>query len=367
MEAVKGSADLEMEVLKEGLCTSCGACVSICPYIKVVRDRVAVIEPCGIEEGKCYEFCPRTTTDMDALDRMVFGKERSDSSLGSYISIEMAQAKDSEIRRRAQYGGVVSALMTYAVQSGEIGTAVVTRPFDRDLMPSSVVAKGRDEVLGCAGSNYVPSATLATLNRLLKQQPDSIGVVGLPCQILALRKMQASRHDSSAKGVKLAIGLFCTWALSYRGFHELLKGRVDPLSVRRLDIPPPPANTLVLDTDAGRVEISLQEVRPFIKPTCSICFDMTSEFADVSVGMVEGVEGWNTLMARTPAGQELVEKAKKHRVIETKPLRKASLEHLRDASRLKKKRALAEIVKRTGDEKNLLYLRLSDADRGKFL
>jgi coenzyme F420 hydrogenase subunit beta len=188
-------------------------------------------------------------------------------------------------------------------------------------MPSSVVAKGRDEVLGCAGSNYVPSATLATLNRLSKQQPDSIGVVGLPCQILALRKMQASRHDSSAKGVRLAIGLFCTWALSYKGFHELLKGRVDPLSVRRLDIPPPPANILALDTDAGRVEIPLQEVRPFIKPTCGICFDMTSEFADISVGMVEGVEGWNTLMARTPAGQELVEKAKKHRVIETKSLR----------------------------------------------
>jgi len=367
MKAPKGSADLEAEVLKQGLCTSCGACVSICPYIKVVKDRVAVVEPCGIEEGKCYDFCPRTTTDIAALDRAVFGKKRSDSSIGSYISIEMARAKDGKIRRRSQYGGAVSALMAYAVESGEIGTAVVTRPFGGDLMPASLVARESAEVLGCAGSNYVPAATLATLNSLLKQQADSIGVVGLPCQILALRKMQVSKHETGAKGVKLAIGLFCTWALSYKGFHEFLKARVDPSSVKRLDIPPPPANILVLDTKAGRVEVSLQDVRPFIKPTCGVCFDMTSEFADISVGMVEGMEGWNTLIVRTAEGQRLVEAAKKHGVIESKPLMKANVEHLRDASRLKKKRALAEIVKRTGDEKNLLYLRLSDADRRKIL
>jgi len=48
MTAGKGSLDLEKEVISAGLCTSCGACVNICPYVKVVRDRVAVIEHCGI-------------------------------------------------------------------------------------------------------------------------------------------------------------------------------------------------------------------------------------------------------------------------------------------------------------------------------
>jgi len=367
MEAGKGSLELEKEVLNEGLCTSCGACVEICPYIKVVKDRVAVIEPCGLAEGKCYDFCPRTPTDIAALDRRIFGQERPDSSLGSYISIEMAQARDNKIRSRAQYGGVVSALMTYAMDLGEIGAAVLTRPFDGGLMPTSVVAEESSQVLGCATSNYIASATLAGLNRVMKQQRDAIGVVGLPCQILALRKMQVSEHENGAMGVKLVIGLFCTWALSYKEFYRFLRGRLDLSLIKRLDIPPPPANILVVHTETGTMEFPLEDMRGFIKPTCGICFDMTSEFADISVGMVEGMDDWNTLMIRTPEAERLIEKARQDGIIETRPLDEARLTHLREASLQKKRRAIDDLVKRTGDERNLLYLLLSEEERRRFL
>jgi coenzyme F420 hydrogenase subunit beta len=93
---------------------------------------------------------------------------------------------------------------------------------------------------------------------------------------------------------------------------------------------------------------------------------MTSEFADVSVGMVEGIDDWNTLVVRTPAGEQLVASAKDRGMVETRPLDEDRLAHLREASLNKKKRAIAEIVKRTGDEADLLYLRLTDADRRSF-
>lgn len=367
METGKGSQNLEQEVLKAGLCTSCGACVDLCPYIKVINDRVAIIEPCGLNEGKCYDFCPRTPTKIGALRRSLFGSTRAYSPIGPYISIEMAQAKDIKVRRRAQYGGVVSALMTYAIDMEEIDAAVLTKPFNGNLMPKSTVAERSSQVLQCAGTNYVPGTTLGELNRLLKKHKEDIGIVGLPCQILALRKMQISEHEIGAERVKLAIGLFCTWALSYKGFYELLSKNVDPLSIKHIDIPPPPANIMVVDTDSSKVKIPLQEVRKFIKPTCSICFDMTSEFADISVGVVEGEEEWNTLIVRTTEGEKLVQKAKRSKVIETKPLKKANFDHLKEASQLKKKRAIEEIVKRTGDEKNLMYLYLSAAERKMFL
>ena len=349
MEAGKGSADLEQEVLSQGLCTSCGACVNICPYIEVVRDKVAVIEPCGLTEGKCYDFCPRTPTDIAALDEFVFGKMRSDYSLGPHISIEMAQAKDSEIRCRAQYGGAVSALMKYALDTGEISNAVLTRPFYSALMPTSVVAQESNQLLECAGSNYISSAILARMNEATKQGKNSIGLVGIPCQVLALRKMQAAKHETGAKGVKLVIGLFCTWALSYKGFYEFLKDKVDPSLIRRIDIPPPPADIMVLGTAGGDVRFSLDEVREFIKPTCGVCYDMTSEFADISVGMVEGIEDWNTLIVRTPAGKEFLDKVKRAGVINTRPLEQTRLDHLKEASSLKKKRAVDAIQKRTND------------------
>lgn len=367
MEAGKSSSDLEQEVFSQNLCTSCGACVNICPYIKVVRDKVAVIEPCGLTEGKCYDFCPRTLTDIASLDKSVFGKARADYSLGPYISIEMAQARDSEIRCRAQYGGVVSALIKYALDIGEISNAVLTRPFDAAMMPATLVVEESNQMAECAGSNYVSSATLAKMNEAAKQGKDSLGLVGIPCQVIALRKMQFSKHDTGAKGVKLVIGLFCTWALSYKDFSEFLKGKVDLSKVKRIDIPPPPANIMIVETSAGEVKFSLDEVRKFIRPTCGVCYDMTSEFADISVGMVEGIEDWNTLIVRTPAGKKFIDKVKKAGVLNTKPLEKARLEHLKEASSLKKKRALDAIRKRTKDKKNLLYLRLSAQEQKKFL
>jgi coenzyme F420 hydrogenase subunit beta len=368
MSAGKSSKDLEKDVLSQGLCTSCGACVNVCPYIKVVKDRVAIIEPCGLDEGKCYDFCPRTTTDIAALDRKVFGQKRTDSSLGSYISIEMAQAKDSRIRCYAQYGGVVSALMECALDTGRIDTAVLTKPFDGGLMPKSLLVEGSSEVQEFAGSNYIASAPLAILNRNTKQKKgDAIGVVGIPCQVIALRKMQASKHENEAKKVRLVIGLFCTWALTYKGLYEFLKGKVDVSHIRRFDIPPPPANTFIVETETEIERFNLDEIRKFIRTTCNVCFDMTSEFADISVGMVEGIEDWNTLIIRTPEGKKLIDKAKASGVIITKSLDKARLDHLRGASALKKRRAVAEMVRRTGDDKNLLYLKLADNERKKYL
>ena len=367
MEVGKGCLDLEKDVINEGLCTSCGACIGLCPYIKVVKDKVAVIEPCNLFEGQCYDICPRTITDIAALDQKVFGKERSDSTLGSYISIEMAQAKDSKIRNRAQYGGVVTALMKQAMDIGEIGASVLTKPFNGSLMPSLKILEQSSQVLSCAGSNYIPSATLSGLNSAAKQQNEALGIVGIPCQIVALRKMQASKHENGSKGVKLAIGLFCTWALSHKGLNEFLKEKVDVSTIKRIDIPPPPANILAVDSASGPTEFSLDEVRKSIKPTCSICFDMTSEFADISVGMVEGMADWNTLIVRTPEAEKFVEKAKADGIIETKPLDEERLAHLKEASMLKKKRAIAEIVKRTGDDSNLLYLQISDEERRSYL
>ncbi len=363
MDGGKGSTDLENEILSQGLCTSCGACVGLCPYIKVVRDKVAVIEPCSIAEGQCYDFCPRTHTDLAALNKEVFGEDRSDFSLGSHLSIEMAQAGDSSIRDRAQYGGVVSALMKYAMDQGEINASVLTIPFNGSLMPRKVVAGESSQVVGCAGSNYVSSATLAELNMVLKGKGSSIGMVGLPCQVLALRKMQASKHETAAKTVGFIVGLFCTWALSYKGITDFLKEKVDLSKVKRMDIPPPPANIMVVDTETGAEEFPLDEIREFIRPACAVCYDMTAEFADVSVGTVEGMEGWNTLIVRTPEAARLVARAREDGAITTQPLDEARLAHLREASLQKKRRAIDEVVKRTGDEKDLLYLRLSEEER----
>lgn len=191
----------------------------------------------------------------------------------------------------------------------------------------------------------------------------------MPCQVLAISKMKIEppQNRFSINNVKLVIGLFCTWALSPDGFHQFLREKLDLPGVTKFDIPPPPANRFDAYTPSGKVSFPLDQIRQFTMPACAYCLDMTSEFADISVGSVEGIEGWNTVIIRTDAGAELMETARAKGKLETANLSPENLSHLKEAALLKKKRALQEIINRSGDKKNLLYIGLSPSLVDKLL
>jgi len=356
---VKGPQELGSEVGGRLLCTLCGACVGMCPYRVAYRGRIVVLDECNISQGRCYAFCPRAPVDLDQASQRVFGVPYAADELGTLQEIVMARASDGAIRFKGQYGGTVSALMSFALREGFIDSAVLTSSDER-LLPSGTVVRDEAGVLACAGSNFVASPTLATFNREAATDVQRIGVVATPCQALALAKMRTSplENGNNIDKLKLVVGLFCTWALRYEDLVEFLQERVQVAQITRVDIPPPPANVFVVYTDSGRVPIPLDEVRRFIRPTCDFCIDMTAELADVSVGSAEGVEGWNTLIVRSGVGKELVEAARAGGAIETAPLPNGNLEHLKEAALLKKKRALRKIVDATGSTENLLYLKL---------
>ncbi|MHC1585349.1 MAG: Coenzyme F420 hydrogenase/dehydrogenase, beta subunit C-terminal domain [Candidatus Syntropharchaeia archaeon] len=325
----KGWEGLKESVIERGLCTACGACVGICPYIKTIRDRIAIIESCGLPEGRCYDFCPRTPTDFLSLDKRVFGEERSDFSLGPNKEIFLARAMDEEVRTRSQYGGTVSSLLIHALESGFIEGAVLT---SEDSKP--FLATDREGILRCAGTKYTACPTLSGVNAA--KEIEKLGFVGTPCQVIAARKMGLCEDG---KKIELIIGLFCMWSLSYDDFYSYLKEKIDLSSIRKLDIP---VDGFVIYTERETKKFPLEDVKQFIRPACNICFDMTSEYADISVGSVEGIEDWNTVIVRTIKGEKLIEKAKKDGIIETRAIEPERLEHLREASLNKKKKALNE-------------------------
>jgi coenzyme F420 hydrogenase subunit beta len=157
--------------------------------------------------------------------------------------------------------------------------------------------------------------------------------------------------------VTLIVGLFCTWALTYEPFMKYLKARVNGASIRKLDITPPPERLLkVITSDDHAWDVSIDEIRPFIRKTCGICLDMTSELSDLSVGTVEGIEGWNTVITRSDLGEEILSRAEAAGVIESRPLPEENLRHLKEASLLKKKRALLTLKERGELEKGYIIL-----------
>jgi coenzyme F420-reducing hydrogenase beta subunit len=75
-----------------------------------------------------------------------------------------------------------------------------------------------------------------------------------------------------------------------------------------------------------------------VQKGCTVCRDMTAEGADVSVGTVEGLEAWNTVIIRTDRGRELMDAAVAEGRLETDQLPEENLDHLREAAHNKRQR-----------------------------
>lgn len=357
----KGCKELVSEVIDVGLCALCGACASSCPYLVYYKGRIVLLDSCArTDEVQCYEYCPRTYIDMDEISQKLFGTSYSEDEIGNAQEVLMARSTDVSIRGKAQYGGVVTTLLSLALTEGFIEGTVLTKTSD-DKTARPFLARSAAELLQCTGSSYMACPVLERYNQIPKDDGNKLGIVTMPCQALAVAKMKVNppQNRASIGNVKLVIGLFCTWALSPDKFYQFLQENLDLSKVEKFDIPPPPANRLDVFTVSGRISFPLEQIRKFAMPTCAYCLDMTSEFADVSVGSVEGIDGWNTVIIRTEIGAELMKTAKKKGKLQIDKLPSANLAHLKEASLLKKRRALNELVKRSGDKNNLLYVGLS--------
>ncbi len=361
---VFGPNELVEDVLKRDFCIGCGACVNLCPYFKSYCGKTAMLFPCTLSQGQCFAYCPKVEVDLDALSSGLLGRAYDGSPLGGLQEVLASRAGEKVEKGSFQAGGTVTALASFALQSGRIDAAVLT---DREgLIPVPRLVTDPSEVGRYASSKFTAAPTLAALNQGRRDGHVRMGVVGTPCQVMAVAQMRLNPLDKKdfLDGVGLVIGLFCTWAVDTRKLTALLSERLDTSGIRKMDMPPPPSEIMVIDTGRGKVEIPLDEIRPLVPPGCQICPDMTSEWADVSVGVMEGKPEWNTLIIRTDRGRELVEEARKEGVLVTEAMPEKNLGHLQTAAMNKKKRALARArdkrVLNTSDNGSRSALRIRD-------
>lgn len=334
----RGQCELVDKVIGQGICVKCGACVNLCPYFDYFDGKIVVTDDCHADTWRCLQVCPRAEYDDTSLDREG-AAQGGRSEIGRFKEILIARAKEKEIRASAQYGGFVSSLLIYALGAQLIRSAILTDK-GNEISPSGVIAKDRADILKCAGSRYNAAAGLAAFNRAIKDDKDKLAVVGLPCQMEALARMRLMDPDGEERDsrVSLKIGLFCTWALDYRKLHDYLKTIGIDGPIEKYDIPPPPAQIFQIQTEQGWQDVPIDELRPCIQEGCSLCQDMTAEWADISVGTVEGMEGWNTVVVRSQRGSQLLKGFIEAGHLETRDLPEENLAHLKEASLNKRKR-----------------------------
>ncbi len=375
IKSIGGQKELKEKVLDAGLCTHCGACVNLCPYAACHKDNTIILDACNREEGRCYAFCPRTPTDWEALQQSLFDPADLTPELGPFKGFYITRATDPEVRNSAQHGGTVTALVSLALREGIIDAAVLAEEGE-NLLPQGVMIRKDSNVARRGKSKFVVSPTVGTFNLAAKGSFEKIGVVATPCQTLALAKMRRKpipSRDQNIDKLKLIIGLFCGWALSWRELKTLLQKKIGGDSILALDIPPSKYHSLEVHTPKGVREISLDEVLPSVRPACNYCLDMTAEFSDLSVGsarLPEGWEvakGWNQVIVRTKAGEELMDLARKRGILEFRDVPPGNLAKLKEASLNKKRGGLKNLIAKSGSADDWIYLNRQDPILGKLL
>lgn len=368
-------AFLKKYVLEEGLCTGCGACVSICPYQVIYHDRTVQLHSCDLKEGKCYAFCPRTATDLAALKKLLFMPEDMTPEIGAVKGYYFSRAVDPKLRDVAQHGATVTALLELALDEGLIDSAIISAR-NQEFIQNGVVVNNKIEIRKNAGSKFTVSPTVAAFNQLVTGEKGKVGVVATPCQAMALAKMKLNREkDNTAKisQLKLVIGLYCGWTLSEKRYKKLLQDiNVAEESITGMDIP---AGKSILEiyTNDGVKSVPFEDVQKCIREACLYCMDSTAEYADISVGSArfsgswEELRQWNQLIVRTARGKELVDLAVKRGVLEVREAPEASWRELKEAALSKKNNALNNIIRKSGSKRNLLYLDKRDPAVLKYL
>jgi len=320
----KGNAiaynDLESKIINSGFCTFCGACEAACPVHAItVSDGKVEHFDCSEHIGSCpicFEICPHSDTLTHATLKFVSDSPTKREGLGYYRKILLAQAADPELRKLGHGGGVVTTLLTNAIDTGIIDSAIVSQAeTDVPIKPKALVGVVPDDVFAAVGSKFFPSSVARAYGSAVYEYgKGNIAFVGVPCHVLALRKLEAWEHKISGN-LKVIIGLFCFWTLSFGSMLKYLKEKynLDQNDIKRLDI----VDKLYVTTDKETITVPLSEVKPNILTSCETCMDFTSELADISVGTAYPLKEWSTVIIRTKAGEDFFYSAVEAGVINT--------------------------------------------------
>lgn len=312
--------DLERKIIKSGFCTFCGACEAACPVQAIKIDDYKVnhsdcsqhIDSCPI----CYEICPHSEKLISESLKFVSETPTKREGLGYYRKILLAQAADPELRELGHGGAIVTTLLTNAIENGMIDSAIVSQAeTNTPIKPKALVGVVPDDVLSAVGSKFFPSSVARAYGSAVYEYGKAnIAFVGVPCHVLALRKLEAWEHKITGN-LKVIIGLFCFWSLSFGRLIDYLSKTyaIKPEEIKRLNI----VNQLIVETDKGKINVPLSEVKPHILTSCGTCTDFTSELADISVGSAYPLKGWSTVIIRTKAGEDFFYSAVEAGVINT--------------------------------------------------
>jgi coenzyme F420 hydrogenase subunit beta len=322
--------DLYHEVVTSGLCTGCTACIVACPFhvLGYENDKPVQLQEDGPDActhgdrgcSLCTLACPRFREWESEIDQLLFGHTRKpDELIGPFKEIYLARATAADALMQGQDGGVVSALLIWGLERGEIdGAATSILSDERQWDAEPAIVTDRAGVLASAGSRYTYSANPLALLKAAEMGLSKVALVGMGCQSSVTGAMEARRVNKWRKKIAWTFGLLCSKSFSYDGLMVEIAQKelgIDLDHLVRVNI----KGKLLFYTDDGEeITYSLKQSHRFTREGCLHCPDFAAEHADISFGGLGQSDGWTLSVVRTELGKDIWDRAVGDGIIESR-------------------------------------------------
>ena len=329
-------AELKAQVIDTDLCTGCAGCVISCPHDVIGYDHSqGGYRPFHIEDElgpddcthgqkgctTCTRACPRFGIWEAQADDHLFGRLRADDEVaGVYQDILLTRASDTHINEIGQDGGLVSAILIWAMEHDYIDAALVSYLEGDATSWKAVpgVAANRDEILASAGSRYTYSANTLAIDEALEAGHSRLALVGMSCQSSVPPVMWSRKVGKIAKPIVFNLGLLCSKTFDDSIFEELFWAKYGLAKEHMVKMNIKGVFQIWMD-DGSYHEINLKECHAWTRDGCNHCPDFAAEHADISCGGIGENANWTLTIVRTDLGREIIERMIAEGVIEARP------------------------------------------------
>ena len=279
------------KAVPRSLCTDCGV------------SRMADPSACGMA-------CQFIKPDYPTMETAVHGRTRDMRGDEVFFGplTAMHRARMTQPAAGAQWTGITTGLAADLLVRGKIDAVLTMVPDAKDRWkPVPALITDPDDMARARGMRMGYAPLLALLEDAQKRGFGRLAVVGIPCQVYALRRLEKQLGFQCI----YVIGTPCSDNTTTENFHEFIALLDDdPDSISYLEFR---ADYRVeLRFDDGRtklipfLQLPISDLRPdFFPLTCRTCVDYTNVLADITVGYMGGA-GDQWVLVRNARGAEML-------------------------------------------------------------
>lgn len=271
---------------------------------------------CGISRSsdpkRCGRACQFIKPDYPRLENLVHGRARNDAKadethFGPFLKIYRAALKVP--RDGAQWTGITTRIAERLLEIKAVDAVLTMAPDPDDRWrPVPILVTEASGMAACRGMRMGYAPLLALLEPARARGFKRLAVIGIPCQVYALRALEAELGFEKL----YVVGTPCSDNTTTENFHTFLELLTDA-----------PDTVTYLEFRADyHVEMRFSDGRRTATPflllplsklpgnffplTCRTCVDYTNALSDITVGYMGG-EGQQWLIVRNERGAELLE------------------------------------------------------------